>query len=196
MQFWEVVGVAVALGTDAFSLAVGLGLGGVRRLKALGFSFTVCLFHVFMPLVGLMIGSYVSYRVGDWAGIAGGIVLVVIGAEMISVGLRSHGAGGRGRSAGSQGRDLPQVAGGWLDSWWGNMSMAGSVSLDALSVGFGLGTVRVNLGLTVLIMGIVAGTMTAAGFLFGRQAGRLAGRRAQLFGGSVLLAVGVKFLLS
>ncbi|TDA69756.1 MAG: manganese efflux pump [Clostridia bacterium] len=195
MQLLEVIGVAVALGTDAFSLAVGLGLGGVRRLRALRFSFTVCLFHVFMPLVGLMLGSYVSRRVGAWAGVAGGLVLVGIGLGMLVEGLRSQGQGGRGRPVTGNGSDLPVQAGGMLDKFWGNMSMAGSVSLDALSVGFGLGTVEVNLGLTVLIMGVVAGTMTAAGFLFGRQAGRLAGRRAQMLGGLVLLAVGTKFLL-
>lgn len=195
MQLLEVVGVAVALGTDAFSLAVGLGLGGVRQLKALRFSFTVCLFHVFMPLLGLVLGSYVSRRAGAWAGIAGGIVLAAIGVEMVLESLRFHGSGSRGRPATVGVRDFPATGSGLLDSLWGNMSMAGSVSLDALSVGFGLGTVQVNLGLTVLIMGIVAGTMTAAGFLFGRQAGRLVGRRAQLLGGLVLLAVGAKFLL-
>ena len=67
--------------------------------------------------------------------------------------------------------------------------LAGSVSLDALSVGFGLGTMGVNLWLTVAFFGTAAGLMTAAGFLFGKRLGRWLGSKADFVGAIILLLI-------
>ena len=80
--------------------------------------------------------------------------------------------------------------------FWALSMLAGSVSMDALSVGFSLGTFKANLGTTVLVMGIVSGVMTAAGFLFGRQLGSWLGTKAQALGGVVLLIIGVRLLFT
>ena len=74
----------------------------------------------------------------------------------------------------------------------GMLVMAGSVSLDALTVGFGLGTLQVNLVLTVLIMGAVAGIMTLTGFLLGKKMGPWLGEKAQILGGVILIIIGIE----
>lgn len=73
--------------------------------------------------------------------------------------------------------------------------MSGSVSLDALSVGFSLGTQNLALGQAVLIMGPVAGLMTMAGFLLGQQVGGWIGEKAVILGGAILIFIGIKLLL-
>ena len=73
--------------------------------------------------------------------------------------------------------------------------LAVSVSIDALTVGFGLGTLRVPIFFTVVLMGATAAVMTMAGFMGGKVFSRLVGSYAQIFGGIILLALAVKLVL-
>ncbi|MGE5423703.1 MAG: manganese efflux pump, partial [Ignavibacteriales bacterium] len=63
----SVLAVAVALGADAFSVALGLGLSGVPRSFKIKFVVTVAVFHVIMPLVGLYVGLTAGNLFGRWA---------------------------------------------------------------------------------------------------------------------------------
>ena len=75
---------------------------------------------------------------------------------------------------------------------WGLLVLGASVSMDALSVGFTLGTRQVDLLLTALVIGVVAGVMTLAGLLLGRFVGRRTGEKAVLLGGVILVAIGIR----
>jgi len=57
--------IAVALGTDAFSMAVGVGLCGITRKKIFLISFVIALFHIFMPLGGLLLGTWLGKTVDN-----------------------------------------------------------------------------------------------------------------------------------
>ena len=168
---------AVALGTDAFSMCLGLGMTGVRRRQILIVSFTVLAFHVIMPLVGWFAGEIVGSLLGKAASIAGALVLIYLGVRMLY-------------SAWKGGGDLSNQDA--LVTTGGMLLLAASVSMDALSVGFSLGTQNVDLPLTVSVIGVVAGVMTAAGLIFGRYVGSRMGERAVGFGGVLLVGIGVK----
>jgi hypothetical protein len=75
--------IAVALGADAFSLALGLGMGGPSQRAVLRTSFTVGIFHIFMPLAGLLVGSVLGVMAGRVATWIGGVILVILGLKMI-----------------------------------------------------------------------------------------------------------------
>lgn len=179
MSIAAVLLLAVALGTDSFSLCLGIGLAGVRRAQVYLISFTVLLFHIFMPLLGWYAGEYVGSLLGRWAGYIGAAVLLYLGVKMIRGGLHPPEENPRPVSLNTAGLLL----------------LAASVSMDALSVGFTLGTQRVNLLATVLTFGIVAGLMTCLGLVLGKLLGRLAGARAQLLGGLILLGIGIKLVV-
>lgn len=188
MDLLDVCGVAVALGTDAFSLAVGLGIVGVRRRGALAFALAVCLFHIFMPLTGLLLGHYLGHLLGRLAAVLGAAVLSAIGGQLLWHGLRSGTEVIPWRPVAASEAGLPVGP-------IGTLGLAGSVSLDALSVGFGLGTLRVDLWTTVLVMGLVAGSMTWTGFVCGRRLGRWAGEKAKLLGGVILILIAARLFL-
>lgn len=188
MDILAVFGVAVALGTDAFSLAVGMGIIGVRWRRALSFALVVCLFHIFMPLTGLLLGQYLGYLLGHVAGVLGAVVLLAIGGQLLWQGLRSQVAIVPLRPATES--HNPSLPSGPI----GTLGLAGSVSLDALTVGFGLGALQVDLWATVLIMGIIAGSMTWTGFVFGQRLGYWAGEKARLLGGIILVLIAVRLL--
>jgi len=187
MNYSTVLLVSFALGIDAFSVAVGIGLSGVKKRQMLTVSSTVTFFHIFMPLLGLSLGSYLGRLAGPMAGSIGALVLMTIGLSAVWNSLKDiRPAAADQRRPSSQPLDVANPA---------NLVLMGaSVSLDALTVGFGLGALRVDLLLTVMTMGMVAGLMTMSGLLFGRRLNKAFGPRAGLAGGLILVAVGFKLL--
>ncbi|KUO51262.1 MAG: hypothetical protein APF76_17425 [Desulfitibacter sp. BRH_c19] len=193
MEFITVLIIAVALGTDAFSMAIGIGTYGIRNRQIIIISLVVLVFHVIMPLVGLSLGVLLGRAIGRLAAIVGSLVLAFIGILMIRGGIK----GGQGDGVpmalkplgflNEKGNNIRVAAG-----FWGIIVLASSVSLDALTVGFGLGALQFNLILTVLTLGLVAGIMTAAGFIFGKKLGGWFGDKAQIIGGAILVAIGIR----
>ncbi|SFQ98184.1 manganese efflux pump MntP family protein [Desulfoscipio geothermicus] len=180
MSIATVLALAVALGTDAFSMCLGLGMAGVTRRQIVIVSLTVLVFHIFMPLLGWYAGEFVGTLAGRAASIAGALLLVYLGVKMI-------------RSVWKGGEILdPKVV---LVNTWGLLLLAASVSMDALSVGFTLGTRQVDLPLTAGVIGVVAGVMTAVGLVLGRFVGARVGERAVLGGGVLLVGIGVRMIV-
>jgi len=181
MDYLAVLLVSVALGVDAFSVAIGIGLLGIKSREVLLVSGTVSIFHVFMPLMGLYLGTYLGKIAGPIASTIGALVLLAIGLNMLWDSIREMNT-----------KRTPA----WdLKSTLSLVLMAGSVSLDALTVGFGLGTLKVDLFLTVITMGITAGLMTATGLIFGQKLSRFVGSKASMLGGIILVLLGLKLLL-
>ena len=170
---------AVALGTDAFSMCLGIGMTGVRRRQIVLISVTVLIFHILMPPAGWYLGQLAGSLIGRAAALAGSMILIFLGARMIWDVYKPD-------------REEPRVA---LVNTWGLLVLAASVSMDALSVGFTLGTYSVNLFMVALIFGLVAGLMTFSGLWLGSMLGRWVGGKAQLVGGIILVGIGIKLFL-
>jgi putative Mn2+ efflux pump MntP len=174
-----VVFLAVALGTDAFAVCLGLGLGGVSRRQGFLLVVTITVFHVLMPIAGWWLGEFTGTLLGRLAGIIGAAVLFFMGAVMICEAVRSG---------------IPQAASPMAPGIVGLLCLGASLSLDALSAGFALGVFHFNLLLVAGTVGLTAGLMTAAGLGLGRSAGAWLGQRAQLIGGLILFIVGIHLL--
>ncbi|MGE5390462.1 MAG: manganese efflux pump MntP family protein [Deltaproteobacteria bacterium] len=187
-----IIVVAIVLGLDAFSLSMGMGVKGVSRRYEIKFSATVGVFHIIMPLIGLEAGLALGKLLGIWAGRIGALVLLIIAFDFIIKGYREI----RPQAVKfSEGQKLFNGVKVTRKGWLGIFILALSVSMDALTVGFSLGTFKMPLFLTVMIMGATAGIMTALGFTGGRFFGRLLGIYAQMAGGIVLLLLAVKLVL-
>lgn len=176
-QTMTILILAAALGMDAFSLCLGIGMRGVRLLHVAKISTAVAVCHVIMPLAGLFMGKYVSALLGDVAVMIGGLLLVFLGGHMIYNSLR--------------GNDTPSFS---TDSAFGLLAFAVSVSVDSLSVGVSLGMVASDLVLTVLLFGLLGGLLSVVGLLIGRRVGVLIGEYSEMIGGAVLLVFGILFL--
>jgi len=191
-QLMTIILVAVVLGMDAFSLSMGMGVKGVSRRYEIKFSTMVGVFHIIMPLIGLEAGIALGKLIGIWAGRVGALILLYIAFDFIIKGYREI----RPHSLKfSEGRKLFTGVKTTGSGWAGIILLVLSVSMDALTVGFSLGTFKMPLFLTVMIMGTTAGIMTALGFTGGRLFGRLLGSYAQMTGGIVLLLLAVKLVV-
>lgn len=191
--------IAIALGADALSMAVGLGTAGIPRKVAGTIVATVLVMHIIMPLIGLRVGLALGAAIGNLATALSFVILVYLGGKMIwnvwhgipGIGNGSYELlkrplrvppllGSRLASGGSSGSVIASGLGAVL-------ILGASVSMDALSAGFGLGVLGGKIWQTVLVFGLVAGSMTALGFSLGRGVGKWLGQKAQLVGGLILL---------
>lgn len=194
-QYLTIILVAVVLGLDAFSLSLGMGLKGVTRSFETKFVSTVGILHVIMPLIGLSLGAAAGRFLGVWAARVGALVLAYIALDLLLKGYR------RLRPKAYKFKEARQILShqeaepNFSSDWWSIILLGVSVSIDALTVGFGLGTLRVPVLFTVILMGATAAIMTIAGFTGGRIFGRLAGSYAQLAGGVILMALAIKLVL-
>jgi putative Mn2+ efflux pump MntP len=176
-QFFTLFLMAFALGLDAFSLSLGIGLRGIRLLDILKISIVIALFHIFMPLIGFFMGNYVGLLLGGIANTLGGILLVLLGLHMLYTAIR-----------GDDERLLN------YRSFWGLLLFSLMVSIDAFSVGVSLGIFASDLLLAVLLFGAFGGGMSIIGLLLGRRIGGWVGGYGEAFGGAILFVFGLKFL--
>lgn len=168
---------ALALGTDAFSLSIGIGMSGITIKQSVLMSLTILVFHIFMPLTGYIAGEVFGTMMGKVATVIGACILIYLGFKMFIEVLKDK-----------KEKNTAFI----IANFWGLFLLAGSVSMDALSVGFSLGTRKVALGLAVLVFGVVAGLMTFTGLEFGKKIGNWIGEKSTLLGGFILIAIGVK----
>ena len=186
--------VSIALGADAFSLALSIGLTGVSKRMVFRLSILVAIFHIIMPLAGLVAGQTLGIFLGRLAKGIGALVLIWLGGKMLLSIYRpviKRFSFSQARAEIFQARKVPSVVS--LEGF-GIYALVASVSLDALSVGFSLGTVETRIGMTVLIMGAIAGVMTGSGLILGRLVGTWLGDKAEVFGGLTLILIGVRLL--
>ncbi len=170
--------IAFALGMDAFSLSLGIGMKGIRLVHIAKISGVIAFFHVVMPLFGFYTGKYVSVLLGDVAVMIGGGLLIALGSHMIYSSLRGDAV-----------ESIDHA------SFFGLLAFAMSVSVDSLSVGVSLGMFASDLITTVLLFGAMGGVMSGLGLLIGRRVGQMVGEYGEAFGGAVLLAFGILFLV-
>jgi manganese efflux pump family protein len=167
---------AFALGMDAFSVGLGMGMYKLRLRQIAKIGITIGLFHVLMPLMGMIAGRFLSNTFGAIAGYVGGGLLLLLGLQMIWSSFRDD-----------EDSLITPVGIGLL-------IFALSVSLDSFSVGLSLGIYGAKTFLVLVFFGAGAAILTWAGLLTGRKVQSWIGSYSEALGGAILLAFGVKLL--
>lgn len=169
---------AVALGMDAFSACLGIGLYGLRLRKIVMISLLIGFFHALMPFIGILVGEFINGVVGEIAVISSGIVLIVIGLEMISWLLFP-----------SEKQVKPPQK-------FGLLLFVLSVSLDSFSVGLSLGMIGLKVAFTLFVFAGVAAIMSFTGLVLGKKIQKVVGQYGCVIGGFILIVFGLNFLHS
>ena len=169
---------AFALGMDAFSVALGMGLLRLRLKQIFYIGITIGIFHIIMPLLGMFVGRFLSYQFGSIASYIGGVLLLMLGIQMIVTSFRKEN-----------------------DSFISPMGIgliffAFSVSLDSFSVGLSLGIYGVRTLLMIVLFGLFSMVLTWVGLMLGRHFQQWLGAYSEALGGSILFAFGLKLLFS
>jgi putative Mn2+ efflux pump MntP len=182
LNWLTVLGVAVALAMDAFAVAVASGLmleqvTGRHRFR-LGFHFG--LFQFLMPMFGWLAGREVAEYIHSYDHWVAFGLLSFVGGKMIWEAVMPHDERRSTRADPTRG--------------WSLVTLSVATSLDALAVGFSMAAMGVSIFLPSVVIGLVAGVLTVVGLSFGRRLGAGWGHWAEVAGGLVLLAIGVKIL--
>ncbi len=171
----DIILVAVVLGVDSFSLSLSLGCHHPPQKTIRAFTLLVGLFHVLMPLLGFALGRTAGVILGELAVYIGAGVLIFWGIKIL---VEAY----RGKS--------PHCQPGGLALF----TLSFGVSIDALSVGFGLGTFGVNSITAALLFGLVAAVMTRLGFSLGSRVKERLGR-VEYLAGIILIGLGIEALI-
>jgi len=177
-QFLTVMLIAIALGFDAFSLGIGIGLKGIRTSEVIRLSFIIGLFHIIMPIGGMLTGKMMGALLGGFATLTAGLLLVILGLHMIYSSFKQEEA---------------QI----FDhrSLLGILLLAFSVSVDSFSVGITLGMFYVSFWLTVCLFGVFGGIMAMLGLFVGQRFSLALGDYGEAFGGVILVVFGIYFII-
>jgi putative Mn2+ efflux pump MntP len=176
-ELFTLILMAFALGMDAFSVGLGMGMFNLRLRQIFKIGITIGIFHVWMPLLGMIAGKFLSNQFGTIATYIGGGLLLVLGVQMIWSSFKKE--------------DSSVIT----PVGFGLMVFAFSVSLDSFSVGLTLGIYQAKTVLVLVCFGIAATILTWCGLLVGRKVQNFIGPYSEALGGSILLAFGLKLLL-
>ena len=177
------LGIAVGLAMDAFAVAIatGITLGAVSGRQTFRLAFHFGLFQFLMPVTGYLAGMTVERYIKGYDSWLAFVLLGCIGGKMVYDGRWGDGGEGNGGKDPTRGISL--------------IMLSVATSIDALAVGISLGVLHYE-GIVYpgIVIGIVACTFTAAGLHLGKRLGTVFGRRMEVVGGLVLVAIGVKIL--
>lgn len=167
---------AFALGMDAFSVGLGMGMFRLTLRQICKIGIMIGIFHVWMPLVGMIAGRFLSDQFGAIASYLGGGLLILLGIQMIRSSFKEE-----------EESLIAPVGKGLLFFAFG-------VSLDSFSAGLTLGIYGAKTILVLICFGAVATILTWVGLLLGRRVQGWLGQYSEALGGGILLAFGLKLL--
>ncbi|MCT8262184.1 manganese efflux pump MntP [Proteus terrae] len=180
MSFYATIILALALSMDAFAVAVckGATLHKPRFREALRTGFIFGIIEASTPVIGWALGLYTSQYIIQWDHWVAFGLLFVLGSRMIYQSLK------RGDDYPCE-EDAPQRH--------GSLSLIATgiaTSLDAMAIGVGLAFLQVNIVHTAMTIGMMTMIMATLGMLIGRYIGPVLGKKAEIIGGIVLIAIG------
>jgi UPF0059 membrane protein BRYFOR_05754 len=179
MSILDLFILAVGLSMDAFAVSVckGLSLGKIKPKHMCIAGAWFGGFQALMPLIGYFLGSFFAEMIEKYDHWVAFVLLAIIGGNMIKE---------------SFGKDEK------VDSSMDVKSMlllAIATSIDALAVGVTFAFLQVQIVPAVSFIGVITFIFSAVGVKIGSLFGTKYKSKAELFGGIVLVLIGIKILL-
>lgn len=173
------IAVGLAMDAVAVSISSGFNLKGWRIAYALRIATAFGLAQAVMPIIGWFAGFGVGDVIAGWDHWVAFGLLTMVGGRMLWE---------------ARNRDKVQNR---LDPLHPPclLLLAIATSLDALAVGLGLSFLHVPILHAALLIGVITFTLSFLGVFAGDRAGRHLENRAEMLGGIVLIAIGVKILV-
>lgn len=175
----------VGLAMDAFSVSMANGLSepAMRKRKMYGMAGVFAVFQGVMPFLGwLCVHTIVQYFTAfeKWIPWIALILLTYIGGKMIFEGRHEEGDTQQAKTVGATEIIVQGIA----------------TSIDALSVGFTIA--EYNWGMMLLAVFVIAAVtflICAIGVLIGRKFGNRMVGKSQIFGGLILILIGIEIFI-
>lgn len=179
MSLWELFIIAVGLSMDAFAISICKGLSvqkvSLRHAACAGLWFGG--FQALMPFLGWLLGSQFQTLIERFDHWIAFVLLAILGINMI-------------REANGE-----EECCDCSFAWRAMLPMAVATSIDALAVGVTFAFLQVNIIPAVIFIGVTTFILSALGVRLGNVFGQRYQKAAQIFGGVILILMGLKILL-
>ena len=180
MELLTVLLIAVGLAMDALAVSLCKGMAMKRpdpkSMIIVGLWFGV--FQGIMPVIGYLLGSSMYDLISDYDHWIAFGLLLLIGLNMIVE---------------SFSKDEEKIDADL--SFWTMFVLAVATSIDALAVGITLAMDGSDIVMSSVVIGVITMCISIIGVRVGAEVGNAFGRRAELLGGIILIAIGTKILL-
>ena len=181
MGFTEILFMSIALGMDAFAVAIckGLSMTKMKWKSAIIIALYFGIFQALMPLLGFVLGKRFSNAIIKIDNYIGFFLIAAIGINMLIEAFK---------------KGEKEV----LDDDIGIKTMlilAIATSIDALAVGVTLAFLRVNPIEPIISIGIVTFILSLIGVKIGNVFGEKYKKHSQELGGAILLLIAIKILI-
>jgi putative Mn2+ efflux pump MntP len=174
--------IAIALAMDSFAVSITAGLSlnrfKIRTIGRISIIFALC--QGLMPVIGWLLGQtvveYIS-AIDHW--IVFGL-LSFIGGKMIYESLEYQ-------------QSAPYI------NIYSNRTISGLgliTSIDALAVGISFSLLKVEIFFSALVIGLVTLGFSFLGLTIGWRLGSVCRNKIELVGGTILIGIGLKVLIS
>lgn len=185
MSFIELLIIAIGLSMDAFAVSIGKGLS-LQKIK-LSHALKVGLwfggFQALMPLMGYLLGSTFADIVSAYDHWVAFVLLAIIGGNMIKEYLE--------KDDDCECNKKEKNCFGFTTMF----TLAVATSIDALAVGVTFAFFKVAIIPAIITIGITTFLFSVAGLKIGNIFGCKYKSQAELFGGIILILIGLKILL-
>ena len=178
MSILELFILAVGLSMDAFAVSVckGLSLGKIKPKHMCIAGAWFGGFQALMPLIGYFLGSFFAEMIEKYDHWVAFVLLAFIGANMIKDSFDKD-------EKVDSSMDVKSM-----------LLLAIATSIDALAVGVTFAFLQVQIVPAVSFIGVITFIFSAVGVKIGSLFGTKYKSKAELFGGIVLVLIGIKIL--
>ena len=174
--------IALGLSADCFAVAFSgcIAMKSVSRKQIIVASLSFGIFQALMPVLGWLAGQTLVGLIADYDHWLSFALLAFIGGKMVWESFRKENDDCK--------TDITKP--GTL------LTLSIATSIDALAVGLTFAFLEVNIAVAAGVIGITAFLVSVLGFVLGKKAGTALGKRAELIGGLILIAIGLRILIS
>ena len=177
------LGIGLAMDAFSVSLANGLNEPGMKRSKMCGVAGIFAFFQALMPMIGWVCVHTIAQHFKTFEKMIPWIALILlcyIGGSMLLEGIK----GGEEEEHAGVGVSALLIQG-------------VATSIDALSVGFAIADYNLDSALlAALIIAAVTFVICMAGLILGKTVGTKLAGKASMFGGLILIFIGLEIFLS
>jgi manganese efflux pump family protein len=181
MNLLSLLFIAIGLSIDSFVVSVssGICISELNKKHILKISGFLAIFQTIMPIIGWSLGIGFRKYIESYDHWIAFSLLGLLGLKMIYGGFYPH-------NSGKKFNPLNNIV---------LLTMSFATTIDALIVGISFAFLNISIIKSSLIIGITTFIFSATGILFGNQIKAKARTGVEIFGGLILISIGVEILI-
>lgn len=182
MDLFSIFLLAIGLSFDSFAVSISSGLSDRKIIfwNACKIAFSLAFFQALFPLFGWLIGMQIQIYVERFDHWIAFLLLLAIGSKMVF---------DQFKQKYEEKESLNPLKLSTL------IGISVATSIDAFVVGIGFGFIQIKILLAAFIIGLITFIISMTGILFGKKTAGKFGDYANVFGGIILIGIGIKILI-